>query len=77
MELCHDVEVEPYLHPLSGEVMRYRSAVTDDNARVDIETSGFWRCLRHCTYFDVCVFNFFAASDRSATLAVGHESEKH
>ena len=54
-ELCHDVEVEPYLYPLSCEVMRYRSAVTDDNARVDIKASGFWRCLCHCTYFDVCV----------------------
>jgi len=79
MEVCHDVQVEPHLYPLSGEVMRYRSAVTDDNARVDIRASGFWRCLHHHTFFDVRVFNSFAASNRSASLAAifrRHEAEK-
>ena len=40
-EVCHDVQVEPHLHALSGEVMHHRSAVLDDNARVDIRASGF------------------------------------
>jgi len=78
-EVCHDVQVEPYLHPLSGEVMRYRSAVTYDNARVDIRASGFWRWLHHRTFFDVCVFDSFAASNRSASLAAifcRNEAEK-
>ena len=61
-------------------VMRYRSAVTNDNARVDIRASGFWRCLHHRTFFDIRVFNSFAASNRSASLAAifhRHEAEKH
>ena len=33
--------MEPHLHALSGEVMHHRSAVLDDNARVDIRASGF------------------------------------
>ena len=40
-EVCHDVQVEPHLHALSGEVMHHRSAVLDDNARVDIRASVF------------------------------------
>ena len=59
--------------------MRHRSAVLDDDARVDIRASGFWRCLHHHTFFDVRVFNCFAASNRSTTLAATfrkHEAEK-
>ena len=40
-EVCHDVHVEPHLHALSGEALHHRSAVLDDNARVDIRASGF------------------------------------
>ena len=59
--------------------MHHRSAVLDDNARVDIRASGFWRCLHHRTFFDVHVFNSFTASNRSTTLAATfrrHEAEK-
>ena len=78
-EVCHDVQVEPHLHALSGEVMHHHSAVLDDNARVDIRTSGFWMCLHHRTFFDVRVFNSFAVSNWSTTLAATfrrHEAEK-
>ena len=34
-EVCHDVQIEPHLHPLSGEIMHHRSAVLDDDAPVD------------------------------------------
>ena len=54
---------------LHGEVMQYCSAVTDDNARVDIRASSFSRCIHHLTYFDVCVFNCFTTSNWCATLA--------
>ena len=59
--------------------LEHRSAVLDDSARVDIRASGFWRCLHHCTFFDVRVLYFFAASNRSRTLAATfrrHEAEK-
>ena len=79
-EVCHNVQIEPQLHPLSGETLRYRSAIQDDDARVDIRASGFWRCLYHHTFFDVRVFNCFAASNCSSTLSTAfqkHELEKH
>ena len=47
----------------------YCSAVTDDDARMDIRASGFWRYLHHHTYFNDRVVNSFAASNWSATLA--------
>jgi len=78
-EVCHDVQVEPHLHALSDEVMHHRSAVLDDNARVDIRASGFWRCLHHHTFFDACVFNCFVPSNRSTILVAAfhrHEAEK-
>jgi len=57
----------------------YRSAIRDDDARVSIRTSSFWRCLHHHTFFDVRVFNCFAVSNSSSTLATvfqKHELEK-
>ena len=67
LELCHDVQVEPHLHPLSGEIMCH-CAVLDDDAQVDIRASGFWRCLHHHT-FNVRVFNCFTASKHFTPLA--------
>ena len=37
-EVCNDVEVEAKLIPLTGEQLQYRSAITGDEARLDI----FW-----------------------------------
>jgi len=74
-EVCHDVQVEPHFHALSGEVMHHRLAVLNDNARVDIQASGFWRCLHHCTFFDVRVFNSFRSTTLAATFCM-HEAEK-
>jgi len=73
-EVTHNVQLEPQLHPLSGENLRYRSAIQDDGAIVDIRAYGFWRCLHHHTYFDVRVFNCFAASNSSSTLATVFKS---
>jgi len=68
-EVTHNVQLEPQLHPLSGENLRYRSAIQDDDARVDIRASGFWRCLYHHTFYNVRVFNCFVASNSSSILA--------
>jgi len=66
MEVCHDVQVGPHIHSLSGEVMWYHSAVADDNARVDMRASSFFH---YRTHFDIRVFNSCAASTRFTTLA--------
>jgi len=39
-EVTHNVQLEPQLHPLSSENLRYRSAIQDDDARVNIRASG-------------------------------------
>ena len=41
-EVCHDVTTEPELQPLTGENMRYHSAITTDGARLDMRAQGFW-----------------------------------
>ena len=38
-EVCHDVQVEPHLQ-LSGELLHYKSAVHEDDARVDVRAAG-------------------------------------
>ena len=77
-EVCHDAQVEPHLQPLFGEVLHHRSAVVEDDARVDIRASGFWRCSHLKIFFDACVFNCFAATNCSLALAATfcrHEGE--
>ena len=78
-EVCHDVQIEPHLQPLTGEILRYKSAVHADDARVDIRAAGFWGCRHHRSFFDVRVFNVFAESNQSTSLAATfrkHEGEK-
>ncbi|KAG0729125.1 hypothetical protein GWK47_030958 [Chionoecetes opilio] len=41
-EVCQDVSTEPTLLPLDGELLRYRTANTAPEARVDICARGFW-----------------------------------
>ena len=48
----------------SGEVLQYKSAVLDDDTRVDIRVAGFWGCRHHHSFFDVRVFNAFADSNQ-------------
>ena len=41
-DVCHDVNVEPRLQPLSGQTFATRSTAIEDNSRLDIAASGFW-----------------------------------
>ena len=41
-EVWNDVEVEAKLIPLTGEQLQYRSAITGDEARLDIRARSFW-----------------------------------
>ena len=69
MTRIHDVQIEPHLQPLTGEILHYKSAVHADDARVDIRAAGFWCCRYHRSFFDVRVFNVFAESNQSTSLA--------
>jgi len=44
-EVCHDVKVEPVLQPLTGEALRYKTAICEDNACADIRAAGFLHFL--------------------------------
>ena len=67
-EVCSNVATEPAPQPLSGENMTARTANTDDGARVDTRTRGFWNG-RQDAFFDVRVFYPNASSYRSHSLA--------
>ena len=49
--MCHEVQVEPGLQPISGEQFQQASLHIEDGARLDISVSGFWggRCEK--TFF--------------------------
>ena len=54
-EVCHEVDVEPHLQPITGEQFTLASSNIEDGARLDISANGFWggRCEK--TYIDVKV----------------------
>ena len=41
-EVCHNVEVKPNLQPLNCETFHYKTANTQNGARLDISVNGFW-----------------------------------
>ena len=78
-ETCHNVSIEPLLQPLTGERMRYRSAIVEEHARLDVAVSGLWGSHFERTFLDIRVFNPHARSNRSAphtTVYRRHEKEK-
>ena len=49
--------VEPALHPLDREPLRYPTANTEDGACLDVVARDFWWQNRQRVFFDVEVFN--------------------
>ena len=35
--VCHNVQIEPHLLPLDGENLRLRTAISGDDARLDMQ----------------------------------------
>lgn len=60
-EVHNDVEVEPPLLPLSGEILHLGSANRRDDARSDVRVRSFWR-KQQCAFFEFRVFYPFAQS---------------
>ena len=77
-EFCHDVTTEPVLQHLTGETMQYQTAITTDDARLDIQASGFWGVKSERTFFDVKVFTPLAKSYNDKPLSsVFSQLERH
>ena len=71
-EVCHNVATEPRLQPLSGT---HRTAITSDDARLDIRARGFWSAAQDA-YFDVRVFHQNAPSNRSGSLSAAYKKHE-
>jgi hypothetical protein len=65
--VLRDVEVEPHLLPLSGEVISPATTNRDDKARSDIRAKGFW-LNQQSAFFDISVFYPHAQSYSSRSL---------
>ena len=74
-EVCIDVEEEPMLQEITGEVFKNKTAKVEKDARLDIAARGFW--MRGQKVFcDVRVFNPLAKCHRNKTLAKCHETHE-
>ena len=61
-DVCHDVQIEPKLQSLDGEIFSSNSTTTDDDAGLDIKANGLWGSRFNRTFFDVKIFNPHAKS---------------
>ena len=75
-ELCNNVEIEPMLQPLTGEQMRLRTAITGDEARLDVKASGFWR-RNQVAFFDINVTHINTASYSNSTTEQTIKKQKN
>jgi hypothetical protein len=76
-DVCYDVQVEPQLETITGEVLPC-SANLADEARLDVSARGFWQRGQRA-FFDVRVFNPFAKShlnQKLNTTFTSNENEK-
>ena len=76
-EVVRDVEIEPKLAPLTGEVLQ-PGANTDDEARSDIRARGILRTAQD-TFIDTRITNLNGVSARNKTFAsiyASHERQK-
>ena len=78
--VCRDVECEPPLQKIQeNRLSSYnRSAITADDARLDIRARGFWREGQNA-FFDVRVTNIHGASQKDSSISSilnKHEQEK-
>ena len=65
-EVCSDVQIEPQLQPLEGEVFSTRTVLTGEHARPDIRARDFYRQGQQ-SFFDIKMLN--PNSDSYAALA--------
>ena len=74
-DVTHEVETEPHLQPLSGEILEGGSNV-EDEARLDIAARSFW-LDNEKAFFDVRVFNPFAKTHLRSNLDAVFKSNEN
>ena len=55
--VAHDVTIDSSLQPLTGEQVRYHTAVRQDQGRLDVVASGLYGGWYERSYLDFRVFN--------------------
>ena len=75
-EVCKGVENEPMLQPLTGETLKYQTAKTENNARLDVSALGFW-CRDQRAFFDIRVFDPVAPSHAHQSLDAAHSKQEN
>ena len=76
-KVINDVQIEPPLQPVRGMTFS-RSAITTDEARLDVRAKGFWREGQNA-FFDICVTNADCASQVNRSIKAvlrNHEMDK-
>ena len=77
---CRDVVIEPHLLPLTGETLKYESAIKTDEARLDVSARGVWSKTDLSKLFlDVRIFNSRAPTNKCLSVEKvlkKHEDEK-
>ena len=66
-EVCHEVQVELTLQPLSGEYFDHTTLKTEDVAHLDVAMNRFSGGRYEKSYVDVKVFNPLAPTNHSST----------
>ena len=77
-EVSRDVSKEPLLQKLTGEKFTYKTAVTNQEARVDVSARDFWTRGQKA-FFDVRIFEPLAHTYKGMSLEQAHihnEQEK-
>ena len=74
-EVCIDVEEEPMLQELTGEVFEAKTTKIEKDVRLDVAARGFWTRGQKA-FCDVRVFNPIAKCHRSKPLAKVHENHE-
>ena len=73
-DICHDVQVEPRLQILTGEILN-SGANSSDEARLDVSVRGFWQRGQRA-FYDVRVFSPFAKSHLNQKLETAFRSNE-
>ena len=74
-DVSHDVQVEPHLETLTGEVLT-GGTNSSDEARLDVSVRGFWQRGQRA-FYDVRVFNPFAKSYLNQKLETAFRSNEN
>ena len=75
-KVADNVAVEPLLRPITSETFNLHSASTEEQAYLDVVASNVWGGRFEKTFIDVRVFNPFALSNQSSSLAACYNKHK-